>query len=80
MGILLEPWRVNSVGEGRRKAEEEWGGWRMEDRRWVGEDAIEEEKDAWEVVRETGWGGMDKSENRGDKMMTLRVELLTASS
>jgi len=40
----------------------------------VGEDVIEEEKDAWEVAGETEWGRKDRSERRCDKMMTLRVE------
>jgi len=32
----------------------------MEERRCVGEDMIEEEKDAWEVVEETEWGTRDR--------------------
>jgi len=66
--VLLE-----RVGEG-------WGEWRMEERRWVGEDAIEGKKDGWEVVGETGRGRSDRSERRCDKMMTLGVEWFTASS
>jgi len=48
--------------------------WGMEERRWVIEDVIEEEKDAWEVVGETGWGRRDTRWRRCDEMKTLRVE------
>jgi len=53
MGILLGPWRVNSVGESRGGMGR--GGDRrgMEERMWAGEDVIEGKEGAWEAVGET---------------------------
>jgi len=59
---------------------ERWGEWKMEEGRRVAEDVIERREGAWEVVGETGRGRSDRSERRCDKMMTLGVEGLTASS
>jgi len=67
MGILLGPWRVSSVGEGWRESGrdgERWDRWRMEERRWVGEDVIERKESAWEAVGETERGRRDRSERR----------------